>query len=594
MTHDTSVRNLELARVSGWVANLWSKTCPRLVLFLFFFLLYAVLLGSEGLESPNIGTRYLLARAIVEDNALTWTWPKELFWFFPDYGVLDGTFLSDKAPGLSFVMVPVYLLAKIITPLLGGSTGPVSAGLTDVDHLALAWLKLLTSAVAAFGLVRLVDLGQLLDLPHRLTVLSTIMVGFTTLYLVYAPTLFPSVLVGVLVVLVVYHLVRYDRQAYPSDLLMAGLVAGFGCVVEYSSVLLLPWFAWFVLSRLLWVGLPALRRTLVDLCLFGSAIFVGIAPLLLYNWALLGHPLTTTYQYSHWVTSIHFYYDLIAGLDVLLLRPSKGLFFFNPVLFLAFLGFFTGGLVRRHPRETTLLLASILTTVFFYAKNFDPTGGTAYGPRYIIPIIPLMVIGLGGWLVWIRRSPLGLNITLFTTLWSGLTSWIGVLGVGVFPEPPEEHPLFQLAWENVTTQSYHPTLLANSPPLFWGLLVVMVALVGWWAKDSIADLWHFTEQSGLLTSFDVWLGVDVLGGQNNFAPTRNLYLYLTLSMVLGWFYLVLFLLVGTTFLSSAFPGSRGSIVADLSVIVTWLVLTAGLTYQWFQKGGMSEKVEGSV
>ncbi len=76
-----------------------------------------------GIASPNEGSRYLLTKTIVINNSFSWpaNWANNStgYWFFPDFGINQG-YISDLAPGLSFILVPFYILGKILYGILGG------------------------------------------------------------------------------------------------------------------------------------------------------------------------------------------------------------------------------------------------------------------------------------------------------------------------------------------------------------------------------------------------------------------------------------------------------------------------------------------
>lgn len=85
-----------------------------------------------------------------------------------------------------------------------------------------------------------------------------------------------------------------------------------------------------------------------------------------------------------------FRYGLLTGVAGLLFNPAHGLFIFTP--FLLFLPFGIKSVLAdsRFRRLDLLLLAAIVLQVLFYAK-LDWRAGSAWGPRWLTDILPLMI-----------------------------------------------------------------------------------------------------------------------------------------------------------------------------------------------------------
>ncbi|MHA2365312.1 MAG: hypothetical protein ACXAC7_15245 [Candidatus Hodarchaeales archaeon] len=540
----------------------------RWQLFIVSFLLYWVFTGS-GIESPNIGSRFLLTRTIVENESFIWpaNWSKEVFWYFPDYAVFNGNSLSDKAPGMSFLLVPVYWLAKIIITATGGSNESLSLGLTAIDQFSLSLILFFLVIIAAFGVVRIYDIARLLGASSTSAALIAGIGGWTTLYLTYAPGLFPSTLIAFFLLNIIYHLQKFDTHQRYSDLMIAGIFAGYACVIEYALFLIIPWFLWFIFAKNLFSQSRYIKTNIKQSFLFAVFFIVGVLPLFLYNFILFETPLKTTYFFSHWTTSIHFYFDLLTGLDILLIRPNKGLFFFNPILIFGFIGWFLSDLPRKYPRQFSLFFSIIFTVILFYAKNFDPTGGVSYGPRYIIPIIPLFILGLIGWIPVLMKSRLLINLTCFFGLWTALTSWIGALGIGLFPEPPSEHPIFQLAWKNISTRAYHPFLLNHYNFVFWTVLIFLITFLVLLNWPFVKNLMNFHEN----LDFEFPDLFSLTFDEHYFRRESkiNLVSYFTCFSLLLFLFMSLFLLFGTSVLSDNYPGLNRSLKTDQF----WIILS---------------------
>ncbi|OJT24527.1 hypothetical protein BO221_15365 [Archangium sp. Cb G35] len=84
--------------------------------------------------------------------------------------------------------------------------------------------------------------------------------------------------------------------------------------------------------------------------------------------------------------------NLWEGLEGLLVSRPKGLVWFAPAVLVALPGW--PRLVRERPLEGGMLLAGILPSFLLVALWNDWGGGWCYGPRLIVPLLPLMAIGL--------------------------------------------------------------------------------------------------------------------------------------------------------------------------------------------------------
>jgi hypothetical protein len=111
-----------------------------------------------------------------------------------------------------------------------------------------------------------------------------------------------------------------------------------------------------------------------------------------YNVYRFGDPLSSGYV-SAWDT---FPFDVVPGFVHLTLSPGRGLFFYSPILLLGLLGL--PALWRRH-REAAAFIAAMVGggLALFCCWNWTAAGG-CYGPRYIIPLCPLLLLPLGEWL----------------------------------------------------------------------------------------------------------------------------------------------------------------------------------------------------
>jgi hypothetical protein len=131
---------------------------------------------------------------------------------------------------------------------------------------------------------------------------------------------------------------------------------------------------------------------------------LGVAAYIGTNLYLYDHPMPSPVDLE-WGTPLRTWiYQWIAW--------DHGLLTFTPVAFLALLG--SGALWRSDRRFSAVVLGTFLIYYTFISSISIWTGGYCYGPRYLVPVIPVLMLGLVGYL----KSP----------RWG--SDWgIGVLGI---------------------------------------------------------------------------------------------------------------------------------------------------------------------
>ena len=116
-----------------------------------------------------------------------------------------------------------------------------------------------------------------------------------------------------------------------------------------------------------------------------------------YGWIRFGSPFAT----GHHETL--FGYPVYKGIGGLLISPGKGLLWYSPVIFL--LAFAGPRFVRRYPTLSIGMGAAVAGFVLFYANVQFWHGDPAWGPRYIYPALPFLILPLGEVFSRIGRFP---------------------------------------------------------------------------------------------------------------------------------------------------------------------------------------------
>ena len=141
-----------------------------------------------------------------------------------------------------------------------------------------------------------------------------------------------------------------------------------------------------VAIRYLWAAVGRLLAFAVPL-----AALAGL--LVLYNLVRFGTPLSTGY---HFESGEGFNANWLLGLWGLLFSPYRGLFWYTPLAILSVLAW--PGFIRRHRAEGWLTAVVTLVMVALFGKWWMWWGGFAWGPRFLVPLAPFLVLVLAPWL----------------------------------------------------------------------------------------------------------------------------------------------------------------------------------------------------
>jgi hypothetical protein len=403
-----------------------------------------------------------------------------------DYALFEGHAYSDKAPGLSFLGMPFYVVYDGLA-----SIGPIQRGLdrlahndalaatlreggtgllADKVHLALG-LWFVTFFVVAIpsallGVILYRFLGAFTSqTSYRLLV--TLIYGLATPAFSYAGAFYSHQLAAVLL-FAAFALIFWLKPEKSSGgrLALVGVLLGYAVISEYPSVLIAGLLFLYVLYRL------------ADKRRIGWVILGGVGPGLLlaaYNLATYRTILPVGYHYSAlWQTqhSTGFMSLTYPKLDILwglVGSPYRGVFLLSPILLLAGLGFIYLWQDRQHRAEAIVSTLAVLSFFAFNSSSSMWWGGFSVGPRYLVPMLPFLAWPLvlflkrHGQQVWARVLAGGLAILSLVLVW-GLT-----LAGQHFPEETWQFPLRDYAWPHLAQGD-----LARN-------LGMAIGLHGWWS-----------------------------------------------------------------------------------------------------------------
>jgi hypothetical protein len=378
--------------------------------------LFCAFLLVGGREPPwgDANVTYVTTRTLWEEHRLDIELDAPPYFF----AVRDGKKYGIAPLGNVVAMLPSYLIQKRLTrnPRLDEA---------QVAALASHFVPALLMAAAAALFFRL---ARRRGASPRLALLLTATLSFGTICFIYARVAYAEALqTFALLLLVERTLAQGDRLTLPG-MALVGLAAGVLFNAKIVNAVLLPLCA----AYLLWAHLrdPA-RRNVKRVALAGGVALLTFAPFFAvavwHNWVKTG----TLYRSGHEGQADFFGGDLYAALYGFLLSPGKSLFLYSPPLLLGLVGLRAAW--RRGRAEMLLLVAICVVTLLVHAKFRIWHGGFCWGPRYLVPLTPLLLLLALPWLaaalgrgrVWLRRTALGalLGAGLAVQLLGGVFYW---------------------------------------------------------------------------------------------------------------------------------------------------------------------------
>ncbi len=405
--------------------------------------------------SANELTRWATAASIVEKGSFDISWTESLIGPNVDTARVGPNLYSNKAPGTAVLAVPFYAIARVFV-------GPPNASNIRVTwfvmRIAISTLPLLLLAIwlckrgaNEFGLAVLL---------------------FASPLFIYSLLFFSHVFVAVAVYFA-FRLLFDESDESRWRFLVAGALSGLAVISEFPAVFPVVVFT----IGILFMDKRARFSRLAYFVLGGLPFAIC---LLIYNNSLFGSPFSFSYAHEtfpEWAEiantgAFGIGFPTLSNLFLLLISPSRGLFFFAPVLVLSVVNFFVSK--ERATLRHRVKVGAVLLTVLVMSGHGAAHGGWAFGPRYLVIIVPLLLDS------FFDREP-HVYSNLLLGLLFGLSFTLCTIPILIFPFAPPEFAsphndfwiplLFQEGW-------FVPNLanVIGAPSSVWTLMPIAFAL----------------------------------------------------------------------------------------------------------------------
>ncbi|MBI1383240.1 MAG: hypothetical protein GC161_19435 [Planctomycetaceae bacterium] len=362
--------------------------------------LFAALL-SNGLRSSNDGSSFALTKALAETGSARID-PYAAYTGRVDFAMVEGRFYSERPPWLSFAAVPGFWIAAALAdavdaPRLGDeyetAHGIEGARATfPIDDAAIR---------GALGIVH-ASYGALLAVAYLLcrrlgagaaaALYAAVVLGLATLFHKYGASFFTQMPAATAVTgaaLVALNAPRRLRRSAGLGLLL-GFLPGldYGAAIPAAVLVGVMFLAAGPKNRAWWRSVGALVVGAVP-----GALLFG-----LYNWTHFGGPFSIPYGANAGFEWARSFGSMFSG------EPTEALwgFFFDlsrqglvaatPVLAVGALGIVP--MVRRAPAASAAFALAVLVLTVLMAHHRAWWGGGTNDPRYLMPVLPLLVVPL--------------------------------------------------------------------------------------------------------------------------------------------------------------------------------------------------------
>jgi len=435
-----------MARRSNRVLHSVALTCIILVSYTSF-----VPPPSPEYFGTNNSVRFYLAKSLALDKSFA---IEKYYLGGIDAAFYKGHYYSGKAPAASFLGVPVYWAAS---QTIGRSfTLPDWAYLYLVQVCVIALPSVLLALLLHGFLSRLVQYEYYADLLVVGYSLGTMAFPYSTQYVGHQ-------LAAVLLFCCFLTLLRWRRESILADppihrfadspprrlspsptpplarssLLVAGVLGGLAIAADYQVMLILC---------VIFIFTAFSFRRLGDVVIFALGCIPGVFFVLLYNYACFGDVLSFPYAHEAMPIAREVQSQGLFGVRMpklvpflmLLVSPVRGIFFVSPFLLLVMPGLYA--LAKRVPDEDSvknaiglsrkrlffLCLISIVGYVLFNSSYGAWSGGSGYGPRFLIPVIPFFIVPIAA-LMAVKPKGCGVLLSILVA-YSVLFHFVGTAG----------------------------------------------------------------------------------------------------------------------------------------------------------------------
>ncbi len=374
------------------IVSQWTRYKFQLGLYLLFFAIYLPTTLGHFWSNQQLAV-YLTTSSLVEKHNLA------IKPIFEAIRGPDGNYYSVFGLGQALLSIPLYLVGKLVeslgSPFLQQYFGGPPLGDWG-GTIPIFFVNLFNVFVAPCTCLVLYRFALRLGFSRRASLLTTLLFGLSTLTLTGAHDYFQHPLETLLLLSTIYLLFTCRRNLTPRLALPAGAILALGVLTRLNLLLAAP----LVCAYLFYLahtsqpddasspnGSFIRSRSIRLSILFALPITLVFLILLYLNALRFGDP----FAFNPPAAAHGFRFDnLLEGLYGNLLSPGRSLLLYSPPVILGL--WFYRKFLHQHRAEGILFLALAVVYLLLYSSYADWMGGWAWGPRYLIVLVPYLML----------------------------------------------------------------------------------------------------------------------------------------------------------------------------------------------------------
>ncbi|MBI5033441.1 MAG: phospholipid carrier-dependent glycosyltransferase [Chloroflexi bacterium] len=391
------------------------------LLFLFFFSIYAFTMSGRIQFGDEI-EKYRVAQSIVE---------RQQFSFRPtatrnEAGVGGRTY-SIYELGQTILEIPFYAIGKVAYSIY-----PT----VDANWIAMLFVGLLNPILTALTCVVLYHTCLGLDYQRKTALWVTLAFGLGTIAWPYSRSYTREPLLALLILASFYSAYLFKKTQLNRWIWIAGLASGYLAFSKFIHGVVIP----IILIYILIITYQKQKRSGVSTStrIVGllQYVFIFLSPILffgvaqaLYSWARFQNVYIgfagTKFNPVDWVLQLVTLSEPLTATIGLLFSQEKSLLLYSPIIVLFVLGWFYW--LRRQPLEAAVIGVLVVVEFVEVVLRPDWDGGSWWGPRYLVQIVPLCMLGVGSLL----QASFSANQKWFRLAFGALFAigvWIQIVG----------------------------------------------------------------------------------------------------------------------------------------------------------------------
>ena len=231
----------------------------------------------------------------------------------------------------------------------------------------------------------------------KTSIIISFLFAFTTIIWAYSQTSLNSVPVAFFLLSGFFFYRKFQKTNSHFNLILTGIFFGVAFLTRNDMILIIAPFFIFLLITSFWKNIK-LKTYFTFVKTFFAFVIPTISAYVIYKIIervriveevgastesiLVG-------QWSAGAVSNPFFHQLFG----ILFSPGAGLFFYAPILFASFVGFFD--FCKKNKTDCILLISMIVPICLFFAGGLYWHGFNSWGGRYLLPILPFLILPLG-------------------------------------------------------------------------------------------------------------------------------------------------------------------------------------------------------